>query len=160
MSRCIRGPLPSTEEMLKPQIPDALELLQQRQNKQKDVHDRKARDLKPLAEGDKVFVRTDNEPQWTEGNAIAETAQPRSYLVNTGSNQLRRNRVHLKSAPNKGLEVEHDTTHSEVTIAPRAEIHSEVPASPLPVTPTPTPQRSARQNCGALSRRFDNFAMI
>ena len=35
-SRRIRGPLPCTEEMLKPQIPDALELLQQRQNKQKE----------------------------------------------------------------------------------------------------------------------------
>ena len=67
---------------------------------------------------------------------IAETAQPRSYLMNTGSNPLRRNRVHLKSDPNKGLGVEHETTHSEVTIAPRAEIHSEVPASPLPVIPT------------------------
>ena len=45
-----------------------------RQDKQKEVHDRKARDLKPLVNGDRVLVGTDNEPHWTEGKVLAEAS--------------------------------------------------------------------------------------
>ena len=61
-SRGIRGPLPCTDETLRPQVLEAQQLLQQRQDKQKEVHYRKARDLKPLVKGDRVLVRTDNKP--------------------------------------------------------------------------------------------------
>ena len=57
-----------------------------RQDKQKEVHNRKARDLKTLVNGDRVLVKTDNEPYWTEGKILAEASQPRSYIVDTGSN--------------------------------------------------------------------------
>jgi len=56
-SRCVRGPLPYTEQMLKPQVPAALPLLQQRQSYQKEMYDKGAKDLEPLVGSDKVLFR-------------------------------------------------------------------------------------------------------
>ena len=119
-SRGIREPLPCTDETLRPQVLEARELMLQRQDKQKEVHDRKARDLKTLVNMDRVLVRTDNEPHWTEGKILAEASQPRSYIVDTGSNQLRRNRTHPKSVPHNGNGAELEAAHSEVMETPGA----------------------------------------
>ena len=158
-SRGIRGPLPCTDETLRPQVFEAQELMLRRQDKQKEVHDRNARDLKSLVNGDRVLVRTDNESHWTEGNILTEASQPRPYIVDTGSNQLRRNRTHLKSVPHKGNGAELEADHSEVMETPEADNRTDVPVSPVPSTPIHFPRRSARQYRGALPKRFDGFEM-
>ena len=154
-SRGIRGPLPCTDETLRPQVLEARELMLQRQDKRKEVHDRKARDLKTLVNMDRVLVRTGNEPHWTEGKILAEASQPRSYIVDTGSNQLRRNRTHLKSVPHNGNGAELEAAHSELWRRQKLT----VPVSPVPSTPTPSPRRNARQNRRDLLKRFDGFVM-
>ena len=73
-SRGIRGPFPCTDETLRPQVLEARELMLRRQDKQKEVHGRKARDLKPSVNGDRVLVRADNETHWTEGKLLAEAS--------------------------------------------------------------------------------------
>ena len=109
--------------------------------------------------GDRVLVRTDNEPYWTEGKILAEASQPRSYIVDTGSNQLKRNRTHLKLVPHKGNGAELEAAHSEVMETPGADNRTKVQASHVPSIPTPSPRRSARQNRGTVPKRFDGFKM-
>ena len=154
-SSSIRGPLPCTDETLRSQVLEAQELMLRRQDEQKEVHNRKARDLKTLVNMDRVLVRTGNEPHWTEGKILAEASQPRSYIVDTGSNQLRRNRTHLKSVPHNGNGAELEAAHSELWRRQKLT----VPVSPVPSTPIHFPRRSARQYRGALPKRFDGFEM-
>ena len=122
------------------------------------MHGRKATDLKLLVIGDRVLMRTDNEPHWTEGRVLAEVSQPKFYIVDTGSNQLRMNRTHLKSVLHMGNGVELETAHI-VMETPGVVNRTEVPSSPVPSTPTPSPQRRACPNCGTLPKRLDGFEM-
>ena len=83
-------------------------------------------------------MKTDNKPHCTEGKLQAEASQPRSYIVDTGFNQLKRNRTHLKSVPHKGNGAELEAAHSEVMETPGADNRTEVPVSPVSSTPTPS----------------------
>ena len=65
----------------------------------------------------------------------------------------------MKSVPHKGNGAELEAAHSEVMEAPGADNRTEVPVSTVPSTPTPSSRRSARQNRGALPKRFDGFKM-
>jgi len=98
-SRCVRGPLPYTEQMLKPQVPAALPLLQQRQSHQKEMYDMGAKELEPLVGGDKVLVRAGDQQVWNEATLLARSSQPRSYIVDSEGSQLLKNRTQLKSVP-------------------------------------------------------------
>jgi len=82
-SRCVRGLLPYTEQMLKPQVPAALPLLQQRQSHQKEMYDKSAKDLKPLVGGDKMLVRAGDQQVWNEATVLARSSQPRFYIVDS-----------------------------------------------------------------------------
>ena len=65
-----------------------------RQDKYKEVHDRRARDLPILHPGD--VVRVMQKGQLVRGEVVAQHASPRSYVVKTeGGSTLRRNRRHL-----------------------------------------------------------------
>lgn len=56
--------------------------------------------LPPLQTGDPVLIRTDAEPTWqNEGRIITADPQNRTYLVNSPSGVLRRNRKHLQKLP-------------------------------------------------------------
>ena len=60
----------------------------------KEVHDRRARDLPILHPGD--VVRVMQKGQLVRGEVVAQHASPRSYVVKTeGGSTLRRNRRHL-----------------------------------------------------------------
>ena len=56
-----------------------------------------ARPLPVLTPGDTVRVMTDpTKPDWVQQGTVIEKHHDRSYIVNTPSGQLRRNRVHIK----------------------------------------------------------------
>ena len=68
MSRRLQTSIPATEDLLKPQLydpDDVLPKLKERQRKQKLQHDRKARELPPLRDGEVVRVR-----EATSGNLL------------------------------------------------------------------------------------------
>ena len=72
--------------------------MRSKQVKQKRYHDIHAKSLPELRTGDKVNIRT--KTGWKKQGTVVKTdVGPRSYLVDTGHNTLRRNRVHLRNVP-------------------------------------------------------------
>lgn len=158
-NRCIRGPLPYTEEMLKPVSSDALEYLKARQQTQKEEHDKRARNLEPLEEGEDVLMRTNKESQWSKGTIVAKTTQPRSYVVDTGTTQLRRSRTHLKPVGNADAAASNQVPILvETTASPEGS--STLMSKPgSPASQPHVPMRSVRSNRGTLPQKFDGFEM-
>ena len=162
-SRCIRGPLPVSDRKLAPSVPEAMPFLKERQEKQKETHDKQCKSLRPLAEGESIYMRTDKDAEWLPGRVNSSHQQPRSYIIDSPNGcQVRRNRVHLKPNPTSTTKV------GEPTSTP--EIADEIPATneesisgrqPCSLaTPTvPTPRRSARSNKGVLPLHFSSFDM-
>ena len=96
MERKIRTAVPISPKMLTPQWPyldQFLEADQHIKNRQKNNFDKRhnARDLPVLGVGEKVWIIVHK----SEGMVMEKTASSRSYLVQTPSGPLRRNRRHL-----------------------------------------------------------------
>nr|XP_008111816.1 PREDICTED: uncharacterized protein LOC103279281 isoform X1 [Anolis carolinensis] len=72
--------------------------LQRAQERQKHFYDRTARPLKPLREGDLVWMQSNNcKERWLPAVVIEKCKQPRSYLIkNQDGRVYRRNRRQLK----------------------------------------------------------------
>lgn len=150
-NRCIRGPLPITSESMLPSIPQAHEQLVARQAAQKCVHDEGAKPLQPLSEGDGVLVRTGHETKWSPGTIVAHHPQPRSYIVDTGTSTVRRNRVHLKPNTAAANETDKEPESGEIQITN--------PTSISPDTIITTPRRSTRANQGTLPKKYAEYDM-
>lgn len=158
-SRCIRGPLPYTEERLNPVVVQASNSLVERQAIQKKQHDEKAKQLQPIAEGTNVMIKTPADREWTKGQVVAKTAQPRSYIVMGDQGHLRRTRVHLKPITADSTATE--SNHGERSTSPNDEIQ------PPGVTPTDyqrpqpnlEPRRSSRNNQGVLPSKYRDYQM-
>lgn len=96
MGRRLRTSIPVTEDMLKPQLYDPEEVLpklKERQRKQKLQHDRTAKELPPLKEGEVVRVKEGS--KWKPARVTQVLPSPRSYKVETENGEYRRNRRHL-----------------------------------------------------------------
>ena len=96
MGRRLRTFISVTAEMLKPQLYDPEEVLpklKERQRKQKVQHDRTAKELPPLKEGEVVRLKKGN--KWKPARVIQILPSPRSYQVETEKGVYRRNRRHL-----------------------------------------------------------------
>ena len=96
MGRRLRTSIPATEDLLKPQLydpEDVLPKLKERQRKQKLQHDRKAKELPPLRDGEVVRVREGN--KWKLARVTQVLPSRRSYKVETERGEYRRNRRHL-----------------------------------------------------------------
>ena len=81
---------------MKPQLydpEDVLPKLKERQRKQKLQHDRKAKELPPLRDGEVVRVREGN--KWKPARVTHVLPSPRSYKVETERGEHQRNRRHL-----------------------------------------------------------------
>ena len=84
MGRRLRTQIPKTREMLKPQLYDREEVLpklKERQRKQKLPHDKTAKDLPPLRNGQLVRVREGN--KWKPVTVTEILPSPSSYKVET-----------------------------------------------------------------------------
>ena len=96
MGRCLRTQIPMTREMLKPQLYDPEEVLpklKERQRKQQLQHDKTAKELPPLRNGEFVRVREGN--KWKPAKVTEILPSPRSYKVETEREDYRRNCRHL-----------------------------------------------------------------
>ena len=93
--------------------------IERKQQKQKLYHDKQAKKLSELKVGDKVAIRSSK--GWDRRGSVVKTdVAPRSYLVDTGKNTLRRNRIHLRNTPTNrysGLENAYEDDLSEEEIA-------------------------------------------
>ena len=103
MGRRTRTLIPTSEKLLQPKVisPKVVyKEITQRKAKQKYYYDRHARHLKEMPVGDAVMMLDGN--KWKPAKMIAISQEaPRSYVIKTPEGQTyRRNRRHLKGAPN------------------------------------------------------------
>ena len=103
MGRRTRTLIPTSEKLLQPKVISPKVVyreITQRKAKQKYYYDRHARHLKEMAVGDAVMMLDGN--KWKPAKVIAISREaPRSYVIKTPEGQTyRRNRRHLKRAPN------------------------------------------------------------
>jgi len=98
MSRRTNTPLPTAEELLKPQVIRGVpETISNRKQKAKQQYDKTAKSLQELAIGQRVRIQpTDHKKKWKLGVCKAKVG-PRSYLIKTDDGQTyRRNRKFLR----------------------------------------------------------------
>ena len=104
MGRNLRSTLPATTSHLEPQKPDPQKFQKFRKadmagkNKQARYFNQRnsAQPLPELKPGDCVLLRDKGKKQWNPAGTVLQKTQERSYIVQTNSAQLRRNRHQLK----------------------------------------------------------------
>ena len=102
MGRRLRTSLPQTDEYLIPQwsyLPEFRELNKAFKEKQKEDFDRHHRtwELPEIPDDTEVLIETEGGP--TSGYVRTSAETPRSYVVETPSGSVQRNRHHLKPIP-------------------------------------------------------------
>ena len=98
MSRSLRSVLPTSSNHLKPNVVDpelAREKMEQKQAIKRHYYNKRARELKPLANGEEVRIQTKS-GNWKPATVLGQQSTPRSYTVRTkDGSEYRRNRRHL-----------------------------------------------------------------
>ena len=94
MLRCLRTRLPCLDSQLVPNVVmDAQNLLIQKQQLQKNMYDKNAKDMEPLEKGEIVQIRSN---KWNPAIVKNVHMNPRSYIVESEDGGVyRRNRRHL-----------------------------------------------------------------
>ena len=126
--RKIQGNLPVKICNTHPHRDEIHQRLKERQDAQKEYHDKHTRDLPPLYKEQPVVIQDQTSGLWTPAKVVEECPQPRSYIVQTPDGRsLRRNRRHVQAAV---------TTPSDANTTP----HSITPNTPSldPHDPTPS----------------------
>ena len=95
MSRRLRTTVPVIQQLLIPQVPDVVSVREsQKASKvkmKKDYdHCHAARDLPELKPGDAVWI-----PEFKETGRVLDEVQPRSYMVQTSTRVIQRNRQQM-----------------------------------------------------------------
>jgi hypothetical protein len=90
-----------------------------------------ARPLPELQPGNKVLIKNDKEKKWHGPAEVIRQVAPRSYLLQTTSGQIRRNRRHIKLCP-------------AATPSPPVIIHRFPPRPNQGAPPPPGPMRAQR----------------
>ena len=97
LGRRCRTLLPITEALLTPAYDtrEDARVLKGKRAKQAHYYNRQARDLPPIIVGDAVRMRLPGEKRWTVGRCTGMQG-PRSYRIQVGETEYRRNRRHLR----------------------------------------------------------------
>ena len=103
MGRRVRTSVPQTDKMLTPQwsyLSSFRELDKQYKGKQKESFDRRHRvkDLPLIPNNTEVWIASEDDP--VPGRVVSPADRPRSYVVETRSGQVERNRSQLRVRPN------------------------------------------------------------
>lgn len=152
MGRRVRTPVPQTGVKLIPTWP-YLETFREKNAAFKDAQkgnfdkSHRAKTLQPIQDNTDVWITSESDP--VRGKVLSSAGTPRSYVVETPSGQVRRNRSHLNVVP---PEEDEDVT---------SETESSQPAQTLASS---SPQRSSpkvfmtRSRTGTAIRRPDRLA--
>ena len=144
MGRQLRTAIPQCNAQLVPQwtyLKHVREHHQLFKNKQKEAFDKhhRARTQSGIPDNSHVVITSEEKPR--EGRVIRQDATPRSYLVETSSGTVRRNRLHLNVLP----ETTTDASSSEVEEFPphRIQTRSQTGTQILPPLRYRDPEDSA-----------------
>lgn len=136
MGRKLRTNLPQLQEQLKPDWP-YLEKFQQQNNKfkckQKQNFDQRhrVRLVPQIPEGTDVWITSEKPSR--SGQVTAHADHPRSYMVNTPTGQVRRNRHHLQAKPTSSL-IDGDTEKPNSNTPQQTEDQRNTPSPPQQTT--------------------------
>ena len=106
VGRRLRTNVPQAKEMLVPNWPHTLgfkDLDHKQKERQKSVYDKRHRVQESPALLHKRAVWVEHQGQHIPGEVTEQTETPRSYRVETESEELRRNRKHLHPRPDNDL---------------------------------------------------------
>ena len=131
MGRGLGTTLPMATGLLKPEAYNAQEIkrsFQKAKDKQKYHYDRHGtRELPPLKPGDYVRVKPEHgSKEWKAATVVQSHASPRSYVVDTGSRRIRRNRVALR-ADRPESHAGYQRRHASTLQQPEPEQESDTP---------------------------------
>uniref|UniRef100_A0A3Q3FSB0 Integrase catalytic domain-containing protein n=1 Tax=Labrus bergylta TaxID=56723 RepID=A0A3Q3FSB0_9LABR len=135
MGRRLRTPVPQHPSQLTPDLPDnAAVTVKERERRRKDIEvfskRHCVRELSQLAPGQPVWV-TDTK---TQGTVVLSHSAPRSYLVNSQTGTISRNRHHLVPLPETTIQIPSIPAHQETP-----QVIPEQLESPTKTTKTLTP---------------------
>ena len=140
--RRIRDTLPSMIRSTDPMHEDVRAELQDRQAKEKALHDRSARQLPPLIPGQGAMYQNVQTGKWAPAMIRERAPEPRSYVIQTETGQmLRRNRVHLRDRPIQRNKVGDESHVIRASSVPQEMIPPKMPAAPQSPTPGLPPPR-------------------
>ena len=133
MGRRPRNKLPSLRELLTPTAynrQDVMQRLNQQKANQKFFHDSKsASDLPSLLPGDQVRMASSRgSKRWNPAIVVKRHVSPRSYIVEAGGHEYRRNRRHLRRSTEVANTTEHCTDPSADDGTPH--LNNDQPPSP------------------------------
>ena len=123
MGRKIRTLLPQTTVSLVPQwhnLPEFETANKKFKDQQKNYYDNchRARSLPDIPDNTNVWITTDG--QNSPGRTVRRADAPRSYIVQTPSGELRRNRSQLNVNPSTATETQSTTTNSRSPVMTRS----------------------------------------
>lgn len=143
-----RTNLPSVPEKPTELLKETVEMKRMAKLKQKDIHDKHAKPLRPLEIGEKVRLRPIGDSKWLREGVIIDQVAPRSYDVKTDFGRiLRRNRKDLLISK---VPLPLEERQTEDTEPYDLEPGSNPCPDPIPEQPDirqqdqPTPRRSSR----------------
>ena len=117
--------------------------------KQKEYHDKSAKDLAPLMEGETVRVQTGG--KWKPARVVEKLTEPCSYKIETEEGEYRRNRRHLlrtgetaiQIAPDTSLDLEprpcHKTVPDSILLEPAVDVPQTLNVPSSGTSPPPSP---------------------
>lgn len=126
MNRRTRTLLPTTSNLLKPKGAESEQKrLQQKKDKVTNKYNMRAKDLRPLDEGDMVRIKpfTLGKSAWEKGT-VTKVLDDRSYLVETDNGTYRRNRVHLRQTKESPEKPQHSTPLESGEARPQVTTHT------------------------------------
>ena len=130
MGRSLRTTIPTIKFNLQPKVPNresVLEYDEKAKQIYKSYYDQRhgTRPLPELFPGDKVNIKQDSEKKGVIPGIVEGKAEtPRSYIVKTSKESLRRNRKHLQMVPH--YPVSHDQQAGEGQSLPLEEAHDDI----------------------------------
>jgi len=176
LNRRARTLLPMSSRLLEPQTVDsrfAKRRRRLRNSRSAWYHDRGAKDLNPLQEGDTVRIKpmVMGKKKWDQGTVLKRLDE-RSYEVDMPSGNLRRNRVYLRKSQEAPTPTQNpDTVAQEATPAPSV-VPRAAPVSPAkdnassapspgraPSTPVMNTGRPLRASRNVLPRKFEDYVV-
>lgn len=152
LSRRTRTTLPTATKLLRPKTVNTAKVTQElkkARQQQKKSHDKSARDLRPLKDGEVIRMQTDKGFQRL-ATVKAHRDAPRSYVVTTNNTDYIRNRRHLipvNEPRPRDSQLSHSPTHGSGSqtcgeqYTPAVTSHNQTATQPLP--PAVSPSRTA-----------------
>jgi hypothetical protein len=125
MGKKMRTTIPLTKESLTPTWPyisEFREKIKQFEENQKRQFDRRheVKDQGSIPDGTEVWVTSENRS--IHGRVVSQASNPRSYIVQTPSGELQRNRSHLNIVPEQQMQTAGESQQTESAPSPPRKI--------------------------------------